>query len=114
MSWLNRLRNPPQVNYNEESEEEDLETGLNFASPLTSPGRPHQSPSVSPLALLQPEPVVDEVLKKVNDELSLEEVNNKLSDLNTDDSPEETVAGSSEETVTGQVKGGPSSTEVDA
>ena len=53
-----RPRRAARVNYNEESEEEDLEAGLNFSglnvvdSPLTSPGRPAQSPSISPRALL--------------------------------------------------------------
>ena len=58
------------VNYNEDSEEEDLETGLNFDSPLTSPGRPAQSPSVSPRALLIPDPpTTEEVLQGVNSKL---------------------------------------------
>lgn len=67
-----------RVNYNENSEEEDLETGLNFDSPLTSPGRPAQSPSVSPRALLIPDPPLTEEV--------LQEVQNKLADL-----PEEVV-----------------------
>jgi hypothetical protein len=54
MSWFNRLRNPPAVNYNEESEEEDLEEGLNFDSPLTSPPRPVHSREGSPQPLAHP------------------------------------------------------------
>ena len=66
-------RNLPVINYVEDSiEEEDLETGLNFDSPLTSPRRPHQSPSVSPRALLQPDPpttedVLEVVITKLTD-----------------------------------------------
>ena len=74
MSWLNRLRNPPEVpvNYIELSDEEDLESGLVFDSPLTSPQRPHQSPSVSPRALLQPDPpLVEEVVEQVTKRLSV-------------------------------------------
>ena len=69
MSWW--LRKPQQVNYAEDSdEEEDLETGLVFDSPLTSPGRPHQSASVSPRVLLQPDqPDIEETLKVVHDKL---------------------------------------------
>ena len=87
MSWLSgylgkqpdgassrpRRTNLPVVNYVEDSEEEDLETGLNFDSPLTSPRRPHQSPSVSPRALLQPDPPTTEDV--------LEVVVTKLTDL---------------------------------
>ena len=66
-----RRNNRPPVNYAELSEEEDLESGLNFDSPLTSPGRPAQSPSVSPRALLIPDPpTTEEVLVKVNEKLS--------------------------------------------
>ena len=69
MSWW--LRKPSQVNYNEESDEEDLEEGLVFDSPLTSPGRPHQSASVSPKVLLQPDPpLTEEVLQGVQSRLS--------------------------------------------
>ena len=50
------------VNYEEVSEEEDLEEGLVFDSPLTSPKRPHQSASVSPRVLLQPDPPTTEDL----------------------------------------------------
>ena len=77
MSWW--LRKPSQVNYAEDSEEEDLETGLVFDSPLTSPGRPHQSASVSPRVLLQPDPPLTEEV--------LEEVTNKLSELNNQIDP---------------------------
>ena len=63
-------RNQPRVNYVEESEE-DLEEGLIFDSPLTSPQRPHQSASVSPRVLLQPDPpLVEEVLEQVNNKLA--------------------------------------------
>ena len=72
-----RRTNIPPVNYVEESDE-DLESGLNFDShsPLTSPGRPHQSASVSPKVLLQPDPpLTEEVLEEVTDKLS--ELNNE-------------------------------------
>ena len=68
MSWW--LRKPAEVNYAEVSEEEDLEEGLVFDSPLTSPTRPHQSPSVSPRRLLQPDPPpTPEALQVVTDKL---------------------------------------------
>ena len=64
-------RSQPRPNYVELSDEEDLESGLNFDSPLTSPGRPAQSPSVSPRALLIPDPLdTSEVLDQVQEKLS--------------------------------------------
>ena len=61
----------PPVNYVEQSDEEDLESGLQFDSPLTSPGRPAQSPSISPRALLIPDPpLIEEVLEAVEKKLS--------------------------------------------
>ena len=66
-----RRTNIPPVNYVEVSDE-DLESGLNFDShsPLTSPRRPHQSPSISPRALLQPDPPpVDQVLEEAQQHL---------------------------------------------
>ena len=63
-------RGVERVNYAENSEEEDLEEGLVFDSPLTSPTRPHQSPSVSPRRLLQPDPpTTPEALQSVTDKL---------------------------------------------
>ena len=85
MSWW--LRKPAEVNYAEVSEEEDLEEGLVFDSPLTSPTRPHQSPSVSPRRLLQPDPPpTPEALQLVTD---------KLKDLthSSDDDAEVVVSG---------------------
>ena len=75
-----RRVNLPYVNY-VESDEEDLESGLNFDSPLTSPRRPHQSPSISPRALLQPDPPLPEEVLAI--------VGEKLSDLPDDDLEEE-------------------------
>ena len=73
LDWTRNRRNLPTINYAEDSEEEDLEEGLNFDSPLTSPRRPHQSPSVSPRALLQPDPPpTEEVLNSV--QIKLEEL----------------------------------------
>ena len=71
-------RNIPVINYFEQSltDEEgefafDDATGELEFNPLVSPQRPHQSPSVSPRALLQPDPPeIDEVLEKVNNKLS--------------------------------------------
>ena len=89
MSWLSGyLGNQPsgansrpsrgqaRVNY-EEVSDEDLEEGLDFSnhSPLVSPGRPAQSPSVSPRALLIPDPPLTEEV--------LEEVQAKLADFDT-------------------------------
>ena len=66
-----RPRRADRVNYAEYSEEEDFESELNFDSPLTSPGRPAQSPSVSPRALLIPDPpLTEEVLQQVQSKLS--------------------------------------------
>ena len=106
MSWFGYLNNQtdgassrprrvlPPVNYIEDSEEEDLESGLNFDSPLTSPRRPHQSPSVSPRALLQPDPPpTEEVLEKVQDKLAA--------------FPEEVVVKTEEVVVEGHVVGHP-------
>ena len=46
---MDRLRsNLPQVNYTEESDEDDLEEGLIFNSPLASPQRPPPSRAASP------------------------------------------------------------------
>ena len=86
MSWVNRLRNSlPTPNYAEtDTEEEDLEEGLVFDSPLTSPGRPAQSPSVSPRNLLQPDPPEGQDLE--------DQINKKLSDLTVDED-EEVIAG---------------------
>ena len=53
MSWFDRLRNKDAVNYNEDSEE-DLEEGLVFDSPLTSPTRPCQTRAGSPQILAHP------------------------------------------------------------
>ena len=64
-------RGQARVNYAEVSDEEDLQEGLIFDSPLTSPQRPAQSPSASPRALLIPDPpLTEEVLQKVQDKLT--------------------------------------------
>ena len=71
-------RNLPTINYFEAplSDEEgefafDDETGELEFNPLVSPRRPHQSPSVSPRALLQPDqPHTEDLLKTVNDKLA--------------------------------------------
>ena len=92
-------RNLPQPNYVELSEEEDLEEGLVFDSPLTSPGRPHQSASVSPKVLLQPDPPTTEEL--------LTGVNKKITNL-----PEEVVV-KEEIVVEDLVVGDPTTSEVE-
>ena len=93
--WPNRpKRDIPQIDYNESSSEGDYEEGLNFNSPLQSPTRPHQSVSVSPRTLLQPDPPpVDEILQRVSV---------KLEDLDTSESEvvlEGHIQGSADNTV---------------
>ena len=74
MSWFDRLRSQTAVNYNEESEEEDLEEGLNFdnfESPLESPSRPVHTREGSPQDLAHPtlNDNVDEELAQVRQTL---------------------------------------------
>ena len=90
--WPGRpKRDIPQVNYTESSSEEDYEEGLNFNSPLTSPSRPHQTPSISPRALLQPDPPpTDEVLQVVT---------NILEDLKAEDTIEGQIQASADNSV---------------
>ena len=71
MSWFNRLRNNPAVDYNEDIEEEDLEEGLDFDSPLPSPQRPVHTREGSPQELAHPtlNDNVDEELNQIRQTL---------------------------------------------
>ena len=74
--WGRPQRNIPPVNYAEDSEsEEDLESGLNFNSPLQSPQRPVHTRQASPQDLAHPT-----LADNVDEEL--EEVAWKLHDIN--------------------------------
>ena len=93
-------RNLPTINYAEESDEEDLETGLDFGSPLTSPRRPLPTREGSPVGQVGGGPTLADC---VDDEL--EEVQARLEDiLETNnlsgDKSEEVV----EEVLEGQIK----------
>ena len=81
----------PQVNYNEDTEDEDdFEEGLQFDSPLQSPVRPLPSREGSPVELAHPtlNDNVDEVLEEVNyhlgDIVQVEEEIEELVDLLAD------------------------------
>ena len=86
--WGRPRRDLPEVNYAESSEsEEDLEEGLDFDSPLTSPQRPLPTQEGSPVLLAVPtlNDNVDEELKAVSRELQARvQVEEEIDDL-TDD-----------------------------
>ena len=65
--WRNYL--PIPINPAQSSEEDNYES-TEEPDPLVSPRRPHQSPTASPRALLQPDPpAVEEVLEGARDYL---------------------------------------------
>ena len=70
--WPRARRDLPEVNYNEDTDEEEFEDGLNFNSPLQSPVRPLPSRAGSPELLAHPtlNDNVDEVLEDVNYKLA--------------------------------------------
>ena len=78
--WGYNLRPLPTVNYAESSDEEvaeeDLQAGLNFHSPLTSPRRPQPTREGSPVGQVEGGPTLAD---NVDDEL--EEVQYKLHDI---------------------------------
>ena len=89
--WPRPRREVPQVNYNEDTEDEDdFEEGLQFDSPLQSPVRPLPSRAGSPVELAHPtlNDNVDEVLEEVNyhlgDIVQVEEEIDELVDLLAD------------------------------
>ena len=75
--WGRPKRDLPQIDYNESSDEDDFETGLNFRSPLQSPRRPLPTREGSPV-LVEGGPTLAD---NVDDEL--EEVQYKLHDIAT-------------------------------
>ena len=77
-NWGRPRRNLPEVNYAENSstDEEDLETGLNFESPLNSPRRPLPTRQGSPSGIVEGGPTLAD---NVDD--TLEEVQWKLHDI---------------------------------
>ena len=98
--WGRPRRNLPTINYAESDDEDplqqDLEEGLNFESPLTSPNRPAQTRAGSPV--IKPDDEVSDVLEKVNSRLNLhndlEELASRLADVKTEEEDfEEVVVG---------------------
>ena len=66
--WPRVRRDVPQVNYNEDTDDEEFEDGLNFNSPLQSPGVPVHTRAGSPVLLAHPtlNDNVDDVLEEVS------------------------------------------------
>ena len=66
--WPRARRDLPQVNYNEDTDDEEFEDGLNFNSPLQSPAGPVHTRAGSPVLLAHPtlNDNVDDVLEEVS------------------------------------------------